>query len=348
MATSHAKGTILVTGANGGLGSAIVARIVSTPELAAYHGIYTVRDRSSAVIPALQSSNSHAHDVVSLDLAKLSNVREAAAALNERVAAGEIPPIRALVLNAGYQEMDAQRMTEDGFSMTFEINYLSQWLLALLLLQSMDKEVGRIVVVGSLAHDPYAKQNELPYKKFSKTTIETDTIDPIAKGTWSTYEEDPSWESGLRRYGAAKLFEVMMIGELQRRLDTDPVLSKISILGVDPGTMPTNIARHSPWFIRILMFQILFPLVARVAMWRDPTGNPAYRTPDKSAADVLMAAMDNNPVLGERPKGLYLNGSEICETSVEAKDPKKREIVWRDSVRYANLKEGETVLANWR
>lgn len=40
--------------------------------------------------------------------------------------------------------------------------------------------------------------------------IETGT-DPIAKGTWSTTEEDPSYKGGYRRYGAAKLCQAMMM-----------------------------------------------------------------------------------------------------------------------------------------
>ena len=42
------KGTVLLTGANGGLGLAVVRKIVSRPELAAYHGLYAVRDSSSS------------------------------------------------------------------------------------------------------------------------------------------------------------------------------------------------------------------------------------------------------------------------------------------------------------
>ncbi|KAG6357683.1 hypothetical protein INS49_013562 [Diaporthe citri] len=49
-----AKGTILVTGANGGLGSAIAEQIASKAELSAYHGLYTVRDAEHA--PALTSA----------------------------------------------------------------------------------------------------------------------------------------------------------------------------------------------------------------------------------------------------------------------------------------------------
>jgi NAD(P)-dependent dehydrogenase (short-subunit alcohol dehydrogenase family) len=79
------KGTILVTGANGGLGSAIAEQIASKPELSAYHGLYVVRDATSA--PALTSALargalSHPHEVLSLDLTKLTDVRQVAEGIN--------------------------------------------------------------------------------------------------------------------------------------------------------------------------------------------------------------------------------------------------------------------------
>lgn len=99
-------GTILVTGANGGLGCAIVARILSSPELANYHtGIYTVRDANSAsnLEATLNSAPpEHAHKVLDLELTSLAKVRAFAKDINDKVASGELPPIRALILNAGY------------------------------------------------------------------------------------------------------------------------------------------------------------------------------------------------------------------------------------------------------
>lgn len=151
------KGTIIVTGANGGLGSAIAAQIASQPEFAAYHTSYTVRDATSTpnLTHALESSLSHKHlyDILSLDLANLHSVRQTAEAINSGVSAGRIPPIRALILNAGYMSFDKQTWTDDGFDMTFRANYLGHWLLTLLLLKSMDKDFGRIVVVGSQSHE---------------------------------------------------------------------------------------------------------------------------------------------------------------------------------------------------
>ncbi len=150
-------GTILVTGANGGLGSNIVSRIIQSPELASQnYGLYTVRKVETATVLngiLSKAPATHKHDAVALDLASLQSVRDAAAAINKRVAEGELPPIRALVLNAGFQEHSTQTFTPDGFDMSFQANYLSHWLLTLLLLQSVDKEHGRIVVIGSWTHE---------------------------------------------------------------------------------------------------------------------------------------------------------------------------------------------------
>ncbi len=151
------KGTILVTGSNGGLGSNIVSKIVNSPEFSQYYyGIYTVRTAESAdVVKRILSSGpqTHQHDVVALDLGRLESVRQVANDINRRVADGKLPPIRALILNAGYQEHTTQTFSPDGFDMSFQANYLSHWLLTLKLLQGLDAQRGRVVVVGSWTHE---------------------------------------------------------------------------------------------------------------------------------------------------------------------------------------------------
>ncbi|PQE12028.1 short-chain dehydrogenase protein [Rutstroemia sp. NJR-2017a BVV2] len=338
-------GSILVTGANGGIGSAIISRINSTPELASYHGIYTVRHRAAEPLPGIMQSKSthveHHYEALSLDLSRLENVREIAAIINRKVSAGEIPPIRALILNAGYQEMDEQRFTDDGLATVFVANYLGHWLLVLLLLGSMDRERGRIVVLGSKAHEygpvsqsfmsiilgPSLKQNARPFADEKWKTILADSTDPIAKGTWSTQKEDPSWMSGMRRYGAAKLCAIMMIAELQRRLDLDANLKNISILGIDPGTVPwycTHEYRASQSLVHPCSAVPDRPPAMQA--WHNPKGNNEVQTVDRAAKDILAAAFDSSSVLGEQPKGLYLDGSERAEISAEAQDPRKREM----------------------
>lgn len=134
-------------------------------------------------------------------------------------------------------------------------------------------------------------------------------------------------------------------GELQRRLDTDPNLSKICVLGVDPGSMPGNLTHRAPWYIRIIMFKLILPWLAVLSGWLQPNG--PFRTLNMGAEDILAGALDSRPPLGESPKGLYLYGSRLEEIAAEAQDVKKRERLWMDSVGYTGLKGEETVLQNW-
>ncbi|EED23500.1 short-chain dehydrogenase, putative [Talaromyces stipitatus ATCC 10500] len=347
MESTTAKGTIIVTGANGGLGSAITKEIVSKPEFSAYYGLYLVRD--AAYAPALDSvlatSSKHPHEALSIDLTDLDSVRKAAEAINLRVSEGKIPQIRALVLNAGFQDFGKQTWTKDGFDTTFSVNYLGHWLLTLLLLKSIDRDAGRIVIVGSQAHDPNDKRNDSSKAfiddKYNPMIRDKDNFEAIAKGKWSSAIEDTTWRSGFRRYGAAKLCLTMMMHELQHRMNTDPQLKSVCILGVDPGAMSTGLQRHASWFIRVLLFQIVLPLTLLLM------SKPPLRPTQKSASHILQAAFDSNEVLGQYPKDLYFNGDEPLETSEESRDAQKRELVWKESVRYTQLKEGETVLAAW-
>lgn len=129
--------------------------------------------------------------------------------------------------------------------------------------------------------------------------------------------------------------------ELQRRLSSDSNLSGISILGVDPGIMPTKITLGG----LNLVIRALFFLAAQISGRISPNG--MMRLPAKSASDVLAAAFKTDPLFGKQPKGLYFNGPEPKDMSVEAKDAEKRLSVWRASIEYASLKEGDTVLADW-
>ncbi|KAG6353491.1 hypothetical protein INS49_005672 [Diaporthe citri] len=344
------KGTILVTGANGSLGSTMASQITSTAELAAYHhGLYAVRDSKAA--PVLRTAvaqhgskdtSPHTHDIISLNLADLDSVRAVAATINSRVAAGEIPPIRALILNGGYLEFTSQSWTADGFDMTFASNYLGHWLLTVLLLQSMDREAGRVVVVGSESHDPHNPKSKAPFDGARWLEFMRDgSSESVARGMWSTSEEDPSYSGGFRRYGASKFCQAMMIPELQRRLDTDPALSNICILGVDPGSMPGNLTRRGPWFIWLLMYKLIMPWLAPLMAWLQPNG--PLRTLKLGAADVIAGAFRGSPP----PNGGYFYGSRVEEMTAEAQDVKKRERLWVETVGHTGLKEGETSLEKW-
>lgn len=134
--------------------------------------------------------------------------------------------------------------------------------------------------------------------------------------------------------------------ELQRRLDRDPILRNISVLAIDPGSMATGIVRRGSWFVRVVVFQILVRAICAIMVQVSPNG--VWRTLDKSAGDITAAAFGSSPPpLSDRPKGLYLNGSGIGTYNPEADDPVKGMVIWRGSVRYSGLRQGETSLEDW-
>lgn len=346
------KGTVLITGANGGLGSVFVSQFLHSPEASLYTGLFAVRNPSTAT--TLQtilsgSSNAARHEAVALDIGTLASVRSAAKTINDRVASGALPPIRALVLNAALQHTAGQTFTNDGLESNFAVNYLSNFLLVLLLMQSMDKGAGRVVIVSSWTHDPLDSRNAHITEEKHKT-IFTD-VDTLAKppvesgeglGTWQL------WMAGMRRYGMSKTLMVMFMYELQRRLDADPALSDISVLSVDPGGMATSLVRDGPFLLRFLLGWIypIFDPLLRLMDYLSPNGS--LRRPATSAADLRRACFDDKEPLGQHPKAVALNGSAVgAHQTPEALDEEKQKALWLGSLEYAQVHQGDTALKNW-
>ncbi|KAK8085262.1 short-chain dehydrogenase [Apiospora hydei] len=292
--TTTPPGTIFVTGANGGLGSAIVDRIVRDPTLAAnYHGLYTVRNpqRAAAVQKVLQkhhagTAGGHGCDLLPLDLGSLASVRATAADVNRRVAAGTLPRIRALVLNAGWQEYTTQTWTADG--------------------PSTDKR-------NTMGPTGAAFTSEERYHQvFAGEPMDTEKV---ATGKWSSMVEHPGdADAGFRRYGASKLAEVMMMRELSKRIAADPALSALTVVGVDPGAMPSNLIRERGTPLLRFMADWLMPWLVPIMAWFQPNGD--FRTTAQSARDVLHAAglffSDIDGISSRRKlNGTYFNGSAV-------------------------------------
>jgi hypothetical protein len=190
-------------------------------------------------------------------------------------------------------------------------------------------------------HDPRNDRGKaFKDEKYKILVHDEAEFEAIAKGQWSTAKEDASWMSGFRRYGASKLFTIMMIHELQRRLDLGN-LNKVCVLGVDPGAMITGMQRHAPWIIRVFLFKFVYPLILRLS-----PNNEMVRAPSRSASDVLAAALGT--AAGDLPKDRYLDGRKPFESSAESRDAEKCKWVWKKTASLAQLKQGETVLEDWQ
>lgn len=204
------SGTILLTGANGGIGVGFVSQLLKSPFATNMKAVYAVRDPDAAL--PLQAALKHApkdHEYVILpaNFASLEAIRAFAVEVNGRVAGGDLPSIQALVLGSGVQHCSKEAYTIDVES-TFAVNYLSNFVLSLLLLESMDMEHGRIIFIGSTYADIRWGMNKYAFS--SKEQMETwfTTMENISKGIEEHPDEDIN-KKGQRSYALSKLLLIV-------------------------------------------------------------------------------------------------------------------------------------------
>ncbi|KAH7041941.1 hypothetical protein B0J12DRAFT_216166 [Macrophomina phaseolina] len=205
------SGTIIVTGAAGGLGLAISEIVLQQSD--AFACILTVRDEHAANARTVRermnsSKGSRQAEVAELDLSSFESIRNFADHINSSVSSGKLPPIRALILNAAYIPVGPERKyaktSIDGkqLEMCFAVNFLANAQLSLLLLKSLDKENGRIVYVSSMESDPKKS-------RFSSEKLAWD-LEDLAFPKQPPQPGDEA-NDAMRRYGVAKLCNIMFM-----------------------------------------------------------------------------------------------------------------------------------------
>lgn len=169
---------------------------------------------------------------VRLDLDRLGAVDEFA----ERLGGQSLPPVRALVGNAGLQ-LRRREWSRDGYELTVAVNYLAH--IALIdRLSPMLARGARIVLTTSGTHDP----DEV--RGFPRALEQSDLLELVHPATPGT---DAPVVDGLRRYATSKLCLVRAIP----RLACDLHAMDISVVGFDPGLMPgTALVRSGPSLLR--------------------------------------------------------------------------------------------------
>ena len=179
-----AEAKILVTGATDGLGRRVASDLAAGGATVLVHG--RNRERLDSTLGGIRGeTGSERLDSYLADLSSLGEVR----ALAQQVLA-EQDRLDALVNNAGVIARE-RRESEDGYELTFAVNYLSHFLLTRLLLPLLrDSAPARIVNVASAGQSP----------------IDFDDV-MLEHGY-----------SAMRAYRQSKLAQVMFTFELAERL----------------------------------------------------------------------------------------------------------------------------------
>ena len=188
----------IVTGANSGLGLECARALLATDP--SWHVVLAVRDPQRGAAAVQRLGAEQRCTVMQLDLASLASVR----GFIDNSGAGVLPPIQAVICNAGVQVVSGVQSTADGHEMTFGVNHLGHFALVCGLLDTL--HAARIVVVSSGTHDP-ARFTGMPHSRYTSGAA-------LARPPG-----DLTAEEGRRRYTTSKLCNLLFCYELDRRLD---------------------------------------------------------------------------------------------------------------------------------
>ncbi|NJO86969.1 MAG: SDR family oxidoreductase [Lewinella sp.] len=186
--------TILITGANDGIG-------LATAERLAHHDVQLIlacRDEKKGLAAAQRIGKITGNTrslVIALDLASFASVAAAAEFILT-----EHPKIDVLINNAGLYTQQLL-FTKEGYELQFGVNHLGHFLLTLLLIpafQCLNEGLGRVINVSSAAH----LRGKLDFNRL--------------RG-----EEGPRRYLGMAAYGQSKLANILFTKELARRYPND-------------------------------------------------------------------------------------------------------------------------------
>lgn len=295
--------TVLITGGTGSLGFHTARAILQAD--ANSHVVIT--GRSNVALEAAQQQLGGRAVGLPLDLSSLDNVRRFAESFPHL----GLPPLHAIVCNAGIQVVSGTTRTADGIEQTFGVNHLAHFLLVQELLPSLATP-GRIVFVASDTHDP-RKLTSMPA--------------PVYRTAWDlAYPDDTAategpGPTGRRRYTTSKLCNILTTYELARRLDDGTTPPPITVNAFDPGLLPGTGLGRDYHGIQRLAWQYLLPALSYLP-------GPNIHTPRHSAAALARLIVD--PQLAA-VTGRYFSGAREIRSSDDSYNPSYAADLWATS-----------------
>lgn len=288
--------SIIITGANAGLGLECARAILARDE--SWHIVLAVRDASRGEAAVAELGSPDRCTVLACDLASLHSVRD----FTTTFTAAGLPPLHAVIGNAGLQVVSGIRRTEDGVETTFGVNHLGHFALIEGLRDHLVAPA-RIVMVASGTHDP-KKFTGMPHPRYTS-----------AEALAHPQPGEPV--DGRRRYTTSKLCNVLYTYELDRRLGHGA--EGITVTAFDPGLMPTSGLSRDYTPAQKILWRLMSPLL-RVL----PNVNAVATSGARLAALAIDPRFDG--VTGE-----YFEGAKSIRSSEQSYDTATARDLWETS-----------------
>ncbi len=229
------SGTVLITGPTSGMGRALTLEMAGRP--ASHRPDLLLVGRPGQALTEVAATARAAGATVReipCDLSRLADVRAAAAAARDLLAAGAVRPLRALVANAGVMTADTRVASADGYEMTFAVNYLAHAQLIGDLLGSFTAPA-RIVFLGSNTY-----RGNLARRMIGAPGAQW--RDPVDLARPATGGKSSGLHAAAVAYATSKLTILYYAHELQRHAG-DGIGVSVFEPGFMPGTSLPRLAR---------------------------------------------------------------------------------------------------------
>jgi light-dependent protochlorophyllide reductase len=313
-----AKKTVIITGGNTGLGYQCAKAILKSDSF--FHILIACRnpDKAANAIEKLKKETGSSNITsIKLDLSSLSSVRK----FTDEFANAKLPPLHAVVCNAGMQSLSRTSFTEDGYEITFGVNHLGHFLLVNKLLKIF-AEPGRIVFVSSGTHDPEQKTG-MPEPLYISAKLLAHPAD----------NNENFGLIGRRNYTTSKLCNIYSTYELAKRIANETG-KKITVNAFDPGMLPgTGLARDYGIVSRFI-WKYIFPVMTLFVR----------NVNSVSKSGNALASLVTNPKLNETT-GKYFEGENEIKSSNLSYSKINAQDLWNTSIELTKLQKDETILS---
>lgn len=288
--------TIVMTGATSGFGAYTLQHFAALPN-------------TQVIIGARGSGRSvpSGVEVIPLDLASLSSVREFADAVVKRLGDTQID---LLALNAGMRGSDAEQRSAEGYGLAFTVNHLSHYLLARLLLPNM-ADHSRLVITSSNMHNP-------PFKALRPKSFDLEE--------WAHPTKGGSGD-GIRAYSVSKLCNLMTalsfawLDEVKAR--------NISVIAFNPGLTGGVGGNDASSLQKALFGVIIHTIYPLMGLFRPEFVMNTPEHSGKMLAGIALGAI--TPPHGHIYISLVKGKVTFPDPSELARDRKSQERLWRES-----------------
>ncbi|WP_031426744.1 oxidoreductase [Flavimarina sp. Hel_I_48] len=225
---SQPQRVALVTGANGGLGFE-TTRVLLSKHMRVVMACRDLDKGAKAKQKLLDHYPEARLELLPLDLASLDSVRNFAEAYLEKYSRLDL-----LINNAGVM-VPPYKVTEDGYELQFQANYLGHFLLTGLLLERLTStEKSRVVLLSSKAHE--------------RASINFEDL--------QSEKNYARWKA----YGQSKLACLIFAKELNRRLRRNDF--QTIAVAAHPGISNTGLFRYFPKWFNQTLGPLLSPFIS--------------------------------------------------------------------------------------